>query len=308
MAVRVDQLHGDTDEREAGGYAPSSESYYLAEISRFCTFSHEEQMELARSVVAGHEATARLTESMSAEERSILEEAVNIAHEARERLFEGNLRLALSVARRYLNQGLPLADLIQEANIGLLAGIDHFDPSLGFHFSTYAYWWIRQAITRSLTDHAHPIRVPTHIRLSVRQALRAADQNGSTDPVAIATAAGANSELARSALRAMAPVLALEVQTEDQTLEAQLPDQDAEDPAQEAEAESVRSTIGAALNGISQRERYVLARRFGLDGQEPASLAEVARQLKISRERTRQLEVHALGQLRSEPMIRELMG
>ncbi|MCC7103791.1 MAG: sigma-70 family RNA polymerase sigma factor, partial [Chloroflexi bacterium] len=163
--------------READGQSEAL-PVYLQEIGRVHLLTGREEVELAQSIEAGMKAAARLEENgpMPVEERDALQEAVLRGEAARRRLVEANLRLVVSVARRYMNRGAPLGDLIQEGNIGLLRAVEKFDYHRGFKFSTYATWWIRQAVTRSLADHARTIRIPVHMIEHMNRMIRTTGQ------------------------------------------------------------------------------------------------------------------------------------
>jgi RNA polymerase primary sigma factor len=287
-----------------------AEAYYFAEMARIPRLAHEEQIELAKAVSEGHTAEQRFAEDdFTPEERLEIEETIQRGHEARQRLFESNLRLAVFVARQYRNRGLPLADLIQEANLGLLAAIDRFDYQMGNHFSTYAYWWIRQHVTRALADRGRLIRLPVHVGELLRRIERASVPNGDGRAPAIeevAERAGTYPERVREVLQGAAQPLPLEIRSnngEEMSVGAALADPRAEDLADEINSVMATRALHGALANMPKRDRYVLVRRYGLNGEKPASFSQIARELNLSRERIRQIEAAALGQLRNSGQL-----
>ncbi len=224
---------------------------------------------------------------------------------ARHRLIEKNLRLVISVAKKYRGYGLPFEDLIQEGNVGLMKAVEKFDPDRGFRFSTYATWWIRQAIQRAVADKGRTIRVPVHMAEKVRKVRRVTDEltrgrGGEPVPEEIAVVLGWKPEEVREALGAISEVTSL-----NRTLGA---DTDTEfgdfvEDTQTSETpEAVVRDLGlaelrACIRGLPERERRVLVRRYGLDDRKAATLQELARELGVSRERVRQIQGEAEASL-----------
>ena len=279
---------------------------YFQEIAQIPLLTPEEEVRCAKRIAEGR-AAARLLEQGGAEGRPELTARVRDALDARRRLIEGNLRLVVAVARRYRETHLPMLDLIQEGNLGLLHAVEKFDYTRGFRFSTYATWWIRQAIARAVMEQLHLIRVPLHIvelanRVNrARDALAAAlgrpptvheiaDQIGETPGRVQAV-----TELITHALSLDTPLASDEDGT---TLADLVADQNAVDPAEEAIVQWQRGEILAALAVLTPRERLVLELRTGLQGGRPHTLAEVAERLGLSRERIRQVEAAAIQKLR----------
>jgi RNA polymerase primary sigma factor len=294
----------------------STAALYLREISQTPLLTAEEEVDLAKRLEAAKDAQKRLAQGdVEPAERARLQEAVARGEAARRRLIESNLRLVVSVARKYLGRGLLFLDLVQEGNIGLQRAVDKYDWRRGFRFSTYAYWWIRQAVSRAVADQARTIRLPVHvIEQLTKQYNTARDlhQELGREPTAdeIGARLGVDPERIREAYRAAKVPISLEtpIGDEDESTVADfVSDASGPSPAEEAEETVLAQSLGEALaQHLSAREAAVVRMRFGLVDGQPHTLGEIAEELGISRERVRQIEAEALHKLRrTAPFLRQ---
>jgi RNA polymerase primary sigma factor len=240
------------------------------------------------------------------EERELARRKDEGDEEAKRRLIESNLRLVMSITRNYTKANVPLLDLIQEGNLGLIRAVEKFDYKLGFKLSTYATWWIRQAVTRALADQGRTIRLPVHVADQVKKLLRARRHltqklNRDPTPVELAKESGFPMERVEELLELVEDPISLSVPVGDgESLYGDLIEDTQSDPPDAATALTLRSAeLKRALLRLSPRARSVLLRRFGLDGNPPQTLEQVGESLGITRERVRQLEARALRELRS---------
>ncbi len=297
--------------------APDSPAaLYLREISRTPLLAAEQEVELAKQLEAGAAAARQLAqEPADPAERVRLEDAVQLGQAARRRLIESNLRLVVSVARKYMGRGLLFLDLVQEGNIGLQRAVEKYDWRRGFRFSTYAYWWIRQAVSRAVADQARTIRLPVHvIEQLTRQynTARELHQELGREPTAdeIADRLGVEPERIREAFRAAKVPISLETpigEEDESTVADFVADATALSPAEEAEESVLSESLDRALGQhLTAREAAVLRMRFGLVDGQARTLGEIADELGISRERVRQIEAESLHKLRrTGPFRRE---
>ncbi len=277
---------------------------YLDEIGAYPLLTAEEEVELARAIDLGDRAREALdageVENVARARRYILK-----GEEARQRFISSNLRLVVSIAKRFTNSGLSMLDLIQEGNLGLIKAIGKFDYRKGFKFSTYATWWIRQSISRAIADKGRTIRVPVHMMDTISQVRQAENHlrkrtGESPSPEAISEASGIDLRKVVEALQvAPEPVSIFEpVGDEEATLGDFIEDADAPEPFELVAAEMSKQHLSVLMHKLDDRERTVLTMRYGLDDGIPRTLDEVGRVFDLTRERIRQIESRALAKLR----------
>lgn len=264
---------------------------YLKEIGRVPLLTGEQERELAEKMAAGDE-------------------------EAKNKLVEANLRLVVSIAKRYVGKGMFFLDLIQEGNIGLMKAVDKFDYQKGYKFSTYATWWIRQAITRAIADQARTIRIPVHMVETIhkvsrysRQMLQELGREATADE--IGEKMGMSAEKVREIMKIAQDPVSLETpigEEEDSHLGDFIPDDDAPQPSEIASATILREVIERELHTLTPREEHVIKLRFGLYDGRTRTLEEVGKEFDITRERIRQIEAKALRKLRHPSRARHLKG
>jgi RNA polymerase primary sigma factor len=292
---------------------------YMQELSAHALLTGADEVELGRAIAVGREAAAALA-SMPAPavaERRRLQRLVADGDAARERFIAANLRLVVSIAKRYQSSTMPLLDVIQEGNLGLMRAVEKFEPERGFKFSTYATWWIRQAITRAIADKGRTIRVPAHVSEALSSMSRAAAglqrQLGREPTVMeLAEATGMRPDRVVDYQAAIHETVSLSAPIgEDQgELADLLADADEETPFDAAATNLEREALDGVLGLLSERERVVLRMRFGLDGAMPRTLEDVGREFALTRERIRQIEAKALTKLRhpcAPPALRQLV-
>lgn len=289
---------------------------YLDEVSDHTLLTAEDEVRLARSIERGRRAAARLDEpDLSQTEVERLERLIHEGDEARATFIRSNLRLVISIAKRYTGRGLDLLDLIQEGNLGLIRAVEKFDWQKGFKFSTYATWWIRQAITRGIGNNGRTIRLPVHLIDVVRtvsdtrQILHDRLQRSPTVDE-IAEASGIDRERVMIAIDAPDDSVSLDRPVGEEG-DAELQDfveDDGPDPFDMAVASIAHDRLVTALGLLDPDERRVLWLRFGLDGSEPWTLTDVGRALHTTRERVRQIEERALAKLRHPSCRADLVG
>jgi RNA polymerase primary sigma factor len=312
---------GETSEPTLMSLGPSEElsggagAMYLREIANHELLTRQGEEELAQRMEAGRDAAQRLksNEPLADAEREEQERLVREGERARRRLIESNLRLVVSVARRYLNRGLSFLDLVQEGNIGLQIGAEKYDWRRGFRFSTYVYWWIRQAMTRALADQSRTIRLPVHAVELLTRVHRAEREiqalTGETPSIdVLAQNLGLDVERIIEARRAAQTPLSIEAplsDDSDMTRGDLLGDEMAGLAAhREIEKQELSRRLSEAINMLDPRERKILKMRFGLERAQERTLTEVAQEIGVSRERIRQIEQAALAKLRRMPGLR----
>ena len=288
---------------------------YLKEIGNIPLLTHEQEIDYANKVARGKEAKEKLDEIDASDNRAEfpddeyqklldLEEEGDIA---KDKLAEANLRLVVNIAKKYSNRGLAFLDLIQEGNMGLLKAVDKFEVDKGFKFSTYATWWIRQAITRAVADQARTIRIPVHMVETINKLMRVQRQlvqEYSREPSheEIAEKMGISVEKVQNILKIAQEPISLEKpvgEEEDSSLGDFVADTTAQDPYEYTQQTKLREELDSALSLLTDREENVIRYRFGLCAdKKPRTLEEVGQIFKVTRERIRQIESKALNKLR----------
>ncbi len=287
--ISVDDETADADIPDASALTDDPVKIYLKEIGRVPLLLPDEEAEIAERILKGDE-------------------------QASQRLVEANLRLVVSIAKRYLGRGMQFLDLIQEGNLGLMKAVEKFDHTKGFKFSTYATWWIRQAITRAIADQARTIRIPVHMGETINKIKKASSQllheNGH-EPSAEELSEYLNMPLEKicEALRASQEPVSLETpigEEEDSHLGDFIPDDSTLTPQDAASQTMLKEQLSDVLSTLTPREEKVIRLRFGLDDGRPRTLEEVGDVFKVTRERIRQIEAKALRKLRHPSRSKKL--
>ena len=312
-------------EGTTSGASTDAMRMYLKEIGKVPLLGAQREVELAKAVAEGLVAAAKIIELEDAQGDDIpidvltpLEAAVAIGLEAKQDIIEANLRLVVSVAKRYRNRGMAFLDLIQEGNCGLMRAVDKFDYTKGFKFSTYATWWIRQAITRAIADQARTIRIPVHMVETINKVvrtLRQMNQEMGREPTLqeLGQATDLSVDKVREILRWNQDTVSLEqpMGEDDFMLGDTIEDRDAAVPVEEATRTLLREAITQAISELNEREQRVVKMRFGLEDGQIRTLEEVGREFGVTRERVRQIETKTLAKLR-HPMrgasLKEYLG
>ena len=317
---------------------------YLHEIGRTALLTGEEEVTLATAILEGKDAIQKLkAEDLDEDTRDALMLVRQRGRAAEQRLAQANLRLVVSVAKRYVGRGMSFLDLIQEGNIGLLRAVDKFDPTLGYKFSTYATWWIRQAISRAIADQARTIRIPVHMVESInrqirvqrrlmqelgrdptpeeiaiemdylaaedRQAIEDAQAQGQPLDAMLARRLQIAAAKVRRVMRISQEPMSLETPVgteENSSLADFIEDDSVPGPADQASRHLLKEQMSEILSGLSERERKVLEMRFGLKDGTARTLEEVGQEFGVTRERIRQIEAKALRKLRHPIRSRKL--
>ncbi len=285
---------------------------YLKEIGKVQLLNARQEVDLAKKIEAGEEAQARLEAAEAASEKldrvetRRLRRLEDIGLNAKKQLVEANLRLVVSIAKRYVGRGMLFLDLIQEGNLGLIRAVEKFDYTKGFKFSTYATWWIRQAITRAIADQARTIRIPVHMVETINKLIRVQRQllqelGREPLPEEIGEKMEMTAERVREILKISQEPVSLETpigEEEDSQLGDFIEDSDAVVPPDAASFSMLQEQLTRVLDSLSERERKVIELRFGLDDGHPRTLEEVGREFGVTRERIRQIESKTLCKLR----------
>ncbi|MFD3955763.1 MULTISPECIES: RNA polymerase sigma factor [Streptomyces] len=303
---------------ENGG--PTSDLFrqYLREIGRIPLLTAAEEVELARRVEAGLFAEERLASTPDLDSRLAgdLDRLVVMGRTAKRRLIEANLRLVVSVAKRYVGRGLTMLDLVQEGNLGLIRAVEKFDYARGYKFSTYATWWIRQAMSRALADQARTIRVPVHVVELINRVVRVQRrllQERGYEPTAdeVAAQLDLTPERVTEVLRLAQEPVSLHApvgEEDDVSFGDLIEDGDAASPVESAAFLLLREHLEAVLSTLGERERKVVQLRYGLDDGRPRTLEEIGRIFGVTRERIRQIESKTLSRLRDHAFADQLRG
>ena len=298
---------------------------YLKEIGKVPLLSPDEEIDLAQAMGAGNEADRKLAEidrlrkegqeiPYSQEEIAAWKSAHAKGETAKQKLAEANLRLVVSIAKRYVGRGMLFLDLIQEGNLGLIKAVEKFDYTKGYKFSTYATWWIRQAITRSIADQARTIRIPVHMIETINKLMRVQKQlvqeyGREPTPEEIAEEIHLPVERVRSVLKMAQQPISLQApvgDSDDTSFGDFIEDKAAENPMEEASFSFLKEKIKDVLDTLTDREREVIEQRFGLRDGSPRTLEEVGKEFNVTRERIRQIEAKALRKLRHPSRSKKL--
>jgi RNA polymerase primary sigma factor len=302
------------DEELAKGPTSDPVRQYLKEIGRVRLLTAEEEVDLAKRVEAGLFAAEKLADTHDPRLRSELQLLVDDGIYAKQRLVEANLRLVVSIAKRYVGRGMLFLDLIQEGNLGLIRAVEKFDYAKGYKFSTYATWWIRQAITRAIADQARTIRIPVHMVETINKLVRIQRQmlqqlGREPTPEEIGVEVDLPPDKVREILKlAQEPVsLQTPVGEEDNTsLGDFIEDSDAVMPLDAASFIMLQEQLGSVLHELTEREQKVIELRFGLTDGTAKTLEEVGQQFGVTRERIRQIEAKTLSKLRHPSRAQQL--
>ncbi|MBR6168382.1 RNA polymerase sigma factor RpoD [Candidatus Saccharibacteria bacterium] len=276
--------------------ADDSVKLYLREIGKIPLLTAEEEYELAQKIISGTEKEKK---------------------KAKDKMAESNMRLVVSIAKRYSGRGLDFLDLIQEGNTGLLRAVEKFDPDKGFKFSTYATWWIRQAITRAIADQARTIRIPVHMVETINKVLRTQrrltqELNREPSTEEIAKAMGMEPEKIEYVMKIKQDIASLDAsvgrdgEDDDSSLGDFIEDEDRVSPEDSAATQLLKEQIASILQTLTDREQKIIKMRFGIGGGKSHTLEEVGAEFSVTRERIRQIEAKALAKLRKNKDTKKL--
>ena len=290
---------------------------YLKEIGKVNLLTPEEELSLAKRMADGETAKEQIEEigeNIDEDSKKLIDLLIADGEKAKKSLAEANLRLVVSIAKRYVGRGMLFLDLIQEGNLGLIKAVDKFDYTKGYKFSTYATWWIRQAITRAIADQARTIRIPVHMVETINKLVRVSRQlvqelGREPTPEELAKELNMPVDKVREISKISQEPVSLETpigEEEDSHLGDFIPDEDAPAPSEAASFVLLKEQLGAVLETLSEREAKVLRLRFGLDDGRARTLEEVGKEFDVTRERIRQIEAKALRKLRHPSRSKKL--
>ncbi len=290
---------------------------YLREMTRVPLLTTDEEVHLAKTIERARFSVSKVKvrgDRVAPKERHQLERAIEDGRLAREHLIKANTRLVVSIAKKYMGRGVPFLDLIQEGNLGLMKSVEKFNYKLGFRFSTYATWWIRQTITRAIADQSRTIRVPVHMNDRIRRLYKATREleqalGRQPTPVEVAKELGVDSEQVEWMLKVSWRPLSLEQpvgEEEDNEFGSFIEDENTPSPAQTVYEDLLKTKIEEVLSTLTPREQRILRLRFGLVNGKCYTLEEVGQKFGLTRERIRQIEARALRRLRHPRRSRHL--
>ena len=324
-----DEEEDDEDTLNSNQYfddvSDDSVRLYLREIGKISLLNSEEELKLANQVVANRdelaEVQAQIAELKQKTERTkkeydLIAKAAKLS-KPKDKMAEANMRLVVSIAKRYSGRGLDFLDLIQEGNTGLLRAVEKFDPDKGFKFSTYATWWIRQAITRAIADQARVIRIPVHMVETINKLLRTQrrmTQELNREPTIeeLAKELEMEPEKVEYVIKIKQDIQSLDAgvgrdgEDEDSVLQDFIEDEDSVTPEQSATTQLLKEQVQSVLSTLSDREQKIVRMRFGLDNGKSHTLEEVGQEFAVTRERIRQIEAKALAKLRKHKDAKKL--
>ena len=293
---------------------------YLKEIGKVDLLTSDQEVALAQAMVAGNEAKQQMEEmeaegiELPEESRKEMEKLIKEGERAKQNLAEANLRLVVSIAKRYVGRGMLFLDLIQEGDLGLIKAVEKFDYTKGYKFSTYATWWIRQAITRAIADQARTIRIPVHMVETINKVIRVSRQllqelGHDPSPEEISREMNMPEDKVREILKIAQEPVSLETpigEEEDSHLGDFIPDEDASEPSEAASFTLLKEQLVEVLSTLTPREEKVLKLRFGIEDGRTRTLEEVGKEFNVTRERIRQIEAKALRKLRHPSRSKKL--
>jgi RNA polymerase primary sigma factor len=322
QATQAEESDGGSEAREVsydkyGGPSDDPVKDYMRQIGKVPLLNAAQEVDLAKRIEAGVFAQEKLdiVESMDPRLRGELELIAEDGRHSKNHLLEANLRLVVSLAKRYAGRGMPLLDLIQEGSLGLIRAVEKFDYAKGYKFSTYATWWIRQTMSRALADQARTIRIPVHVVEQVnnfqktwRELLAKSNHDPTVDEVAheMGITPGKAAELAQLGREPISFSLLLGDEPGDSELGDLIVDAESSEPIDQITPSLLRDALVAVLGELGEREQRVIEARFGFNDGDPKTLDEIGREFGVTRERIRQIETKALGKLRTRSNKRGL--